>query len=383
MTGQAAPRSASSWWRRFWVDREVVVQRVPWRRVLIWALLGWVGSLAFVTLDYRRTSEAIGPLVVTERIMPAAAVLEADLGPRYVNPRGPHDGAYFYVIARQPMHPEAAAEGLDRPRYRLQRILFPVLGWVFHPSGGGEGLVWSLAAVGAAGVLLLGVAVGATSTSLGGPAWLAALIPVTGGCTVSMRITTPDPLAVALALLAVACALHRRLLPAVLLGVAAVLTKESMLVVLAGYALWQRGRLGALLVAIPGAAAVAWWLTLRVVVPTVDGQQVIEFTAPFAGWMDSIEFWSSGKEPAGMVWVLFGLVAAAAALARGGFRHPLGWIVAAHLVLLVPLISSALAPERSASRTTLPLLAAALVVVTTADTFEIAGARPTPTNKRS
>ena len=39
-------------------------------------------------------------------------------------------------------------------RYRLQRIAMPLLAWLGHPTGGGEGLVWSLFAVGVLALLL-------------------------------------------------------------------------------------------------------------------------------------------------------------------------------------------------------------------------------------
>src|SRR5690348_7272434 len=64
---------------------------------------------------------------------PSVAVFRHDFpGKRLPDDEG-HDGQQFYAIARQPMHPTAAARDLDRPRYRLQRILLPVLAWALHP----------------------------------------------------------------------------------------------------------------------------------------------------------------------------------------------------------------------------------------------------------
>lgn len=344
--------------------REVALSPIGWRKVFAWSALGLVIGLGIVWLDYTSTLEVRGPLVVTESIVPAAPILEADLGPEAVNSGGPHDGAFFYVIARQPMHPDQAAEGLDRPRYRLQRIAFPILGWALHPSGGGQGLVNALFAVGVVGVFAAAASVGALSRSLGGPAWIAAVVPLLGGSTVSLRITTPDPLAAGLAFLAVLAALHRRTTLAVVLGIGAVLTKETMLVVLVGFAVWQGGRRALALVAFPAAVAAGWWVALRVLVETHD-VEVIEFTTPFAGWVESVRFWAKGYEGAGLIWFSVALVLGVAALVRGRVRHPLGWVVVANMVLLVPLIGSALAPERSAGRTTLPMVMAALVVLVT------------------
>jgi hypothetical protein len=54
----------------------------------------------------------------------SAPLFRADF-PSYRLPAGlGHDGQFFYAIARQPMHPKSIAPVVDRPRYRLQRILF-------------------------------------------------------------------------------------------------------------------------------------------------------------------------------------------------------------------------------------------------------------------
>ena len=359
----AAVDAVGRWWGR--APRPVTWHPVPWRQVWVWALVGWMAGLGLFVTQYRSSVDRLGPLVVTEPIIPAAPVLEADLGPEAVNRAGPHDGAFFYVIARQPMHLDAAAEGLDRPRYRSQRILFPVLGWALHPSGGGEGLVTALFVVGALGVLGGAVAMGALATGLGGPSWPAVVFPLLGGSVTSLRITTPDPLAVALALGAVALALRRRTGWAVALGVAAVLTKETTLLVLIGYLVWDRSRLGALLAGVPAAVAGGWWAVLHLLVPAGDRAEVIEFTWPFQGWATSIDYWSTGREPMGMLWFAFAILLGVAALVTGRLRHPLGGVVALNLVVTIPLIASAIAPERSAGRTTLALVSSALLVLVT------------------
>src|ERR671919_468424 len=48
------------------------------------------------------------------------------------------------AIARDPMHLHDVADHLDRPRYRLQRPLYPLLAWLLHPGGGGMGLVLAM-----------------------------------------------------------------------------------------------------------------------------------------------------------------------------------------------------------------------------------------------
>ncbi len=135
--------------------------QINWRQILFWALLG-TAAVVFVTLaNTVSTYKTLGGLVDTGPHDPPGSAMHTDM-PSYPElEAGGHDGADFYVIARQPMHPTSAARNLDRPRYRLQRILFPWLAWVLHPSGGGIGLIWAMFAVGVAGVLAGSVATGA------------------------------------------------------------------------------------------------------------------------------------------------------------------------------------------------------------------------------
>ena len=137
------------------------MQPLPWRSVLLWALVGTLLGVGLAVMNLVSTRDQLGGLVVTSPKLPAASVIGPDLGDDAVKASGAHDGAFFYLLARQPMHLDRVAPSLDRPRYRSQRILFPVLGWALHPSGGGPGLVWALFAVGVAGVAAGAVAMGA------------------------------------------------------------------------------------------------------------------------------------------------------------------------------------------------------------------------------
>ena len=188
--------------------------------------------------------------------------------------------------------------------------------------------------------------------------------PLLIGSFISLRITTPDPLAVALALWALWFGLRARLVPAILFGVAAVLTKEVTLLVLIGFALWRRDRDGLLLAGVPAAVAGAWWLWLRYQLPAAN-LDIVEFVRPLAGWQESVRFWAKGHEPLGLIGTMLSIVLAVVALVRSRLRHPLGWAVLVNLVIVPFLSASALAPERSGGRTTLALAALALIMVAT------------------
>ena len=337
---------------------------IRWRPILIWAVAGTAVAVIFTLVNLASTYDTLGGLVDAGPTDPAAAVIARDIPGYPTLAAGRHDGQQYYVIAREPMHPTAAAPGLDRPRYRLQRILFPWLSWLLHPSGGGEGLIWAMFAVGVAGVLAGSVASGALSMELGGPAWPAVAFGLMTGSFTALRISTPDPLAVAFVFWALWFLLRRRLLWAVLLALAAVLTKETSLVFLVGFALWRRDRDSVVATVVPAAVASAWWLWLRLLLPKV-GNQVSEIVLPLTGWVDAVRFWAHGYEPLGLVSAVAAVVVCVEALVKGGLRHPFGWAILANLGLFAFLSVSAIAPERSAGRTTMGALMLAIIVLAT------------------
>ena len=240
---------------------------VAWRKVFVWALAGTAIAVALTLANLASTFDSLGGLVDAGPNDKAAPILAADLPDYPLAEGGRHDGQQYYVIARQPLHPTEAAVGLDRPRYRLQRIMFPVLAWALQPTGGGEGLVWAMFAVGVAGVVAGAVATGALSMQLGGPAWPAIVFGLWTGTTTALRISTPDPLALAFVLWALWFLLREQLGWAVALAVAAVLTRETGLVLLFGFFLWKRDRSSAIATIVPAVVAGAWWLWLRAPVP--------------------------------------------------------------------------------------------------------------------
>lgn len=336
-----------------------------WRKVVALALLGGAISTLLCLWNLTTTEATLGHLVTAAPTRPAAPVIAEDLPDFPLSEAGEHDGQQFYAIARELPSLDAAATRLDRSHYRLQRILFPAVARLIHP-GRGEGLVWTMFALGIAGVVALGAAAGMISRALHGPAWPAAAVAALPGCFISLRITVPDPVALAFTMWAVYLSLRARHRAATGLGVLGVLTRESSLSVLLGVALWRRDRAGLQLVAVPLAVAAGWWLTLKVTV-TQQGAGVIEFVPPLTGWVDALEFWRSGLEPAGAGFALLGLALGVAALVRRGVGHPLGAAIAVQLALLVVLSSSALAPERNASRSTLPLATLAIVALAAPD----------------
>lgn len=336
-----------------------------WTRILALAAAGTAIAVVLVLVDLSRTRDALGDLVVAGPESPAASVIRADLPSFPLTDAGAHDGQQYYAIARDLPDLDAAADHVDRSHYRLQRILFPALARVLGGDGGTR-LVWTMFALGVVGVAALGTAAGALSRALGGPAWPALVAAALPGCLVSLRITVPDPFALTLVLWAVWLSLRERTVLAATVGAAAALTRETTLLVLAGVALWRRDRRGAVLLGVPTAATALWWLLLRVGVDQ-RGERIVEIVPPLSGWREAVDFWSAGNERLGALWMIGGVAVAVVALVRRGIRHPLGPAIAIQLALFVVLSSSAIAPERNASRTTLTAVVLAIVALAAPD----------------
>ncbi len=335
------------------------------RAVRRWALIGTAVLVLLVLMDVQRLGGNPLGLVQPGAEGPAVAVFHEDF-PDVELPDGMGlDGQMAYAIARDPIPVDAAADHLDRPRYRLQRPLLPFLAATLHPTGGGMGLVWALFAVGLAGVAAAAVGAGSLSVRWGGPAWVGAVVAVLPGCFMSLRVTTSDALGMGLALLAVALAARGRHGVAVALGVAAVLAKEPAWLVLAGWALAHRTRRDAALAVVPAVVAGAWMLTLRL---TISGTESLngDIGLPFVGLVRAAtDLWADGQESWGLVGITSSLVVGTLAIVRRGLRHPLGWAIALNLTYVVVAGSNPLGTSFGGTRTGLALTALGVIALAT------------------
>lgn len=336
--------------------------QIPWRTVVLLALGATIAATAYTLHDADSTRALNGWFIHVGADHPSRALVQAEIPEEPVSDRGSHDGAQFYAIARSPFHLDVAAASLDRPRYRLQRPLFPLLAYVLHPNGGGDALVWSFVAVGVAGLLLGGIAAGALSTSLRGPPWPALLFPILPGALIALRITVPDALALAFALTAVTLSLRGRHRWAVVAGLLAVLSKEPMFLVLLGFAVWRRDRPGLAFAGVPALVAGGWAVWLRTQVGEGTGS-FTDIVAPFSGLAAAASHWVNGEDPLSLLTVGAAIVVAVIALFRRRLAHPLSWAIAINLVFTMVLGPDSLGPERNGARVTLPLLVLGIVAL--------------------
>ena len=339
------------------------VRALPWRPLVAATVAGTALCVVLMLANLSSTRDTFGGLVVAQPDALAAPVLRAELGDDAVGPGG-HDSAYFYVVARDPFDLDQAATGLDAPVYRLQRIGFPIAAWLLHPVGGGDGLVLAMAVVGVIAVAGLCLSTGALSATFGGSPLVAVVPGILPGAWMGLRISAGDTAALALAMAALACDGRGRTRWALGLGVAAVLTRETAVLVLLGWLLSRRDRPALRLAVVPAVVAAAWYLVLRATVP-VGVNSAGTLAAPGVGLWESARQWAAGVERGGAVIVALTGVLVVVALVRGGWRHPLAGVVVTQLALLTIVAADVIGPERNASRTTLPLAVAAVVMVAT------------------
>jgi hypothetical protein len=199
-----------------------------------------------------------------------------------------YDGQFVYYIARDP---STAAQYLDVPAYRFQRILLPILGRMV--AFGQESLIpWTLLLINlislAGGTWLLEQLLVQQKVSR----WYALTYGLTVGIFASVRLSLSEPLAYALVLGGITLAIRERWgLSAIIFALAA-LTKETTLFFVAGYGLYllvgRRWRTAVLFGAIALIPFFVWQIILRSTLGSVGvgsgGALATSFEIiPFAG----------------------------------------------------------------------------------------------------
>lgn len=257
--------------------------------------------VAMVLLNVRVLSEvdwdATLMVAFGEEATPTREYAEERLGDVYLRRAQGHDGKFFFVQANDPwvLDPATNASVLDRPLYRSQRMLYPVLA-----GGGGflgpDAIVWSMLLV---NILALGAGsywVGRIAMEMGGSAWWGLAFALNLGFISEMNIGGAGVVSAAAAFAAVLFLLKKETSWAVFMLVLAALAREAMLIAAAGSAfwLWNRGRRREVMpvLAAPIAAVAAWALYLRIRIGFEAGvSEVEEIGIPFKGFIEAFGEW--------------------------------------------------------------------------------------------
>lgn len=220
---------------------------------------------------------------------------EAKLGREVLTrPHQGHDGKFFFVLANDPLllDPESNAELMDRPEYRSQRMLYPLIAGgfgLFPPSV----IVWALPVVNVLALALGSWAVASIATRHGAPAWVGLGFVLNIGLLSELFIDGAGILAFSLACLGALALEDERKVAAAAAFTGAVLTREVMAIFVAFIALFWllRRRTVPWRVAVPPAIALLGWagyLRLRIdAEPTPGGWRELDIV-PFKGVVDSL-----------------------------------------------------------------------------------------------
>ena len=224
------------------------------------------------------------------------------LGDVNVRTGGGHDGKYFFAQANDPWYgdPHRHAAVLDRPAYRGQRMLFPMIagGFGLFPPGV---VVWSMLVTN-----LLAMAIGAflaakLAASWGGAAWLGLLVPLNIGLLFELDIDGAGILAYVCCLGALYALANERTWSASFLFAAAALSREVMVLFAVGIVvLWwlDRREVAWRFVITPLVAMAVWYLYLHVRLADVPGVGggTKNFAPPFVGFFEAFRSWAAAPD---------------------------------------------------------------------------------------
>ncbi len=261
-----------------------------------------IGSLLLAILGVRTLSQfGWDPTVYTSFGADAhetTAYAEERLGEVYLRPAAGHDGKFFFVQATDPWvtNPDETARVLDRPLYRSQRMLYPMIA-----SGFGlltpTTIVWALLVV---NILALGAGAFATSEvarAMGMSPWWGLAFAFNPGFISEFNIDGAGILAAAAAFGAVALILRRHLWWAAGLMAMAVLSREAMMVSAVGLAFWMwrfhgSRAWGLRLFLVPAGAFAIWATYLRARYGWDSGTtEVWEIGVPLRGFAEALGNW--------------------------------------------------------------------------------------------
>lgn len=256
-----------------------------------------------------------------------------------------HDGKFFFITANDPLllEPHEHAAYLDRPVYRSQRVLYPALAGGFGTFSPWA-TVWGMVVV---NVLAVGVGTFGTALvaqSMGVSRWLGLAFPINFGVLAEIDIDGGGVVALAFAVLGVGLFLRGKEHLVPLAFSASVLSRETMLLFVAGFFLWilaYRRKVSWRLLIAPGAAVVLWRLYVLVRMRGVEAIEPLneEFARsfdpiPFRGLLANAAYWNSDSLRL-LVGVVVLAFAALFVLRAWRSSHAIAWAAGPFVVLAI------------------------------------------------
>jgi len=281
-----------------------------------------------------------------------------------------HDGRFFFLQALDPLYlsPDEHAVYLDRPRYRAQRMLYPLVagvGGLVSP----EAVLWSMAFINVAALALGTLGTARLAQRLGGSAWLGLAFTLNPGIIFEFDISGAGIVAFACAVWGTLAIIDARTRSAIVWFVAAVLAREVMLLYLAGvccHRLFVTRRIPWALGAIPALSVFAWMGYVRLRLnSTREVTEIQEFGPPFGGMLDAFDNWLN--DPIDLA-IIVGLIAMMPLLVLRAVQrpNPLAWGALGFVPLAILMTSQVWFNFFDISRAITPIMTAYVLTAFTA-----------------
>jgi hypothetical protein len=276
-----------------------------------WFLTGFSLVLLFQVFFVWRYAWDWSILVRVGADKPHRSLIEQELGPVICVDSGGHDGQVNYLIGRDPLDRHATSLVLslsDNPPYRFRRILYPLLAGGFG-SFGPYGVVCGLIFWTAVGGGLIAASIANLTGRWQLPGLVIPLALMNPGIYLSAQVLTNDVLAMGLALCGVALWFGNREMAAGIVLAAAVLVRETSILVSLAIVLTElrsggRLRQAIALSLISGMPFLLWSLWVRLNMPGGDGTE--NLSLPFVGFYRSLYRWEDRPRVAfGIVTMVF------------------------------------------------------------------------------
>ncbi len=281
-----------------------------------------------------------------------------------------HDGRFFFLQALDPLYlsPDEHAVYLDRPRYRAQRMLYPLVagvGGLVSP----EAVLWSMAFINVAALALGTLGTARLAQRLGGSAWLGLAFTLNPGIFFEFIVSGAGIVAFACAVWGTLAIIDARTRSAIVWFVAAVLAREVMLLYLAGvccHRLFVTRRIPWALGAIPALSVFAWMGYVRLrLSSTREVTEIQEFGPPFGGMLDAFDNWLN--DPIDLA-IIVGLIAMMPLLVLRAVQrpNPLAWGALGFVPLAILMTSQVWFDLFDISRAITPIMTAYVLTAFTA-----------------
>jgi hypothetical protein len=282
-----------------------------------WTLVGALVAGMLIATQVSAVGGISGLLQVGE-VSPLRPAIEGQLGEVPLVHHVGHDGQIFYAMGLD-LTGETIGPLFDDPAYRYRRILFPAVSSMFGFLDGQALLVGMIVTVVISAALATG-AVAATARLLGRSQWLALAVVANPGIWLSIRLLTPEVVAIAFMALGLMAFLLRSRSTSLAFSLSA-LTKEAFVLTALGVA-FSRDRRRWIVGVVPAGVLLAWSVWGQISLGGFQGESN-NLSLPLTGIIEAAAIWPRGGFE-DWFYLIFGLCLVGVAVILGLIKR--GWL---------------------------------------------------------